>query len=670
MINYRRDIDGLRAIAVLSVLFFHAFPNQVPGGFLGVDIFFVLSGYLISNILFSQMNEGSIRWVSFYQQRIKRIFPALILVLFSIVVAGYFLLFPNEYESLGKHVLGSAAFVNNFILWHEAGYFDKASELKPLLHLWSLGIEEQFYFIWPLLIYVIWKIRWSPFIALSIFAITSFLLNLLLVKHHQIMAFYLPISRFWELALGGLLAYVLHHREFSLTAVVAGLKPSLQAHLFGVLSLISGVMLIFGVFLFSQRLNYPGWAALLPTMSTLVLLSVPSAWINRKILAHPLLTFVGLISYPLYLWHWALLSFAKIVYSGVVPVEIICSLIVVSFILAWLTYQWIEKPIRFSLHQKQQPYIVTILAICLLALGFSGSMITHQAGFQQRAFAKRNHIYLDDIKNFDAYKKTVVPCELIGQQNKLKKITACLQSKPGKVNRVIWGDSHAEHLFPGLAKLDSQNNWLLLEQTGCPPLLNVASYWKGSEDQCVQANDIILDAILNNPNIDTIVLASLGPFYISNHSYAAASQGEFAASKHYLQNKDPSVVKQMTKSAIFYHGLNATISKLQAAGKTVVLFQDIPELTFMPERCITRPLAPHKPCFIKKSDVEKRQKRYKQILETLKVEKHILVYNPINLLCGKKTCKLIENQHLIYRDSHHMSIAGSQYVVKKFLDLP
>ncbi len=280
--THREDIDGLRAIAVLSVVFFNAFPKRLPGGFIGVDIFFVLSGFLISSILFNQIENGSIRWGNFYFKRMKRIFPALLLVLFAAIFMGYFLLLPLEYENLGKHIWGSSSFINNFILWREAGYFDKASALKPLLHLWSLGIEEQFYFIWPVFIYCIWRLRFNPVIALVIFTIISFSINLAWVHHHNIRAFYFPVARFWELSVGGITAYVAANqiRRHDTHALVMR----------NIASCISLAALLIGVFNFSEQLAYPGWAAILPTLSTVILLMTPDAWINRKLLSFKVMT--------------------------------------------------------------------------------------------------------------------------------------------------------------------------------------------------------------------------------------------------------------------------------------------------------------------------------------------------------------------------------------------
>ena len=204
--DYRSDIDGLRAIAVLLVVVFHAFPKYAPAGFIGVDIFFVISGFLISTLIYKDFNAGSFTLIGFYGRRIRRIFPALVVVVVSCTLVGAFILFPDEYRSLGIHIAGGAGFASNFLLLSETGYFDEAADLKPLLHLWSLGIEEQFYLVWPAVILLCARWRKDPFAVAALVFLGSFAWNVILSKTSPSAAFFLPTTRFWELMLGCLLA--------------------------------------------------------------------------------------------------------------------------------------------------------------------------------------------------------------------------------------------------------------------------------------------------------------------------------------------------------------------------------------------------------------------------------------------------------------------------------
>ena len=300
--KYRPDIDGLRAIAVLSVLGFHAY--GVTGGFSGVDIFFVISGFLISTIIFENLQNETFQFNEFYQRRIRRIFPSLLLVLIICLILGWIILFADEYQELGKHTLGGAGFVSNLILWGESGYFDVAAEKKPLLHLWSLGIEEQFYILWPFIAYLLWKFRQHFLKAIAILIAMSFCINVLLIQFNSVATFYLPLTRFWELLVGSAVADVmLNRRQY---------VPFIEKHANG-LSMLGLVLLIVSIAFLKKSMAFPGWWALMPVLgSALLIMAGPNSWVARKILSNHILVWFGLISFPLYLWHWPLLTFVRI----------------------------------------------------------------------------------------------------------------------------------------------------------------------------------------------------------------------------------------------------------------------------------------------------------------------------------------------------------------------
>ncbi|MET0265274.1 MAG: acyltransferase, partial [Duganella sp.] len=323
--KYRPDIDGLRAIAVLAVVAFHAFPNIVKGGFIGVDVFFVISGYLISLIIFENLDQGTFSFTEFYTRRVKRIFPALILVLVACFAFGWFALPADDFKQLGKHIAAGAGFISNFVLWNEAGYFDNSAETKPLLHLWSLGIEEQFYIVWPLLLWCAWKRKFNLLTITVLVAIISFFLNVKGVKADATATFYSPQTRFWELLSGSLLAWFVVYKNESLQHVfskVDGFLASLiyrdrQAEgktLANVLGFAGAFLLAYGFWRINKELNFPGKWALVPVVGTVsIIMAGADAWINRIILSNKIAVWIGLISFPLYLWHWPLLSFARMI---------------------------------------------------------------------------------------------------------------------------------------------------------------------------------------------------------------------------------------------------------------------------------------------------------------------------------------------------------------------
>jgi peptidoglycan/LPS O-acetylase OafA/YrhL len=375
MIQYRPDIDGLRAVAVVSVIIYHAFPSALPGGFAGVDVFFVISGYLITGILLRSIASDTFSISDFYARRIRRIFPALAVVLAASFLIGWFVLPPREFMQLGKHILAGAGFVSNLVFWNEAGYFDTEAIEKPLLHLWSLGIEEQFYIVWPLIIWFVNRRRLSVFWTIIGLSSCSFLLNLLLTSSAPVSAFYSPLSRAWELGMGGLVACV----------AAKGLKierPKATA-----LSILGLSMIVATFFVIDSASRFPGWLAALPVLGTcLVIVAGMQAAPNHAVLAKRVPCSIGLISYPLYLWHWTLISFAWIVLDRQPTIFEMLTLVAVSFVLATLTYTMIERPIRRGVYiaALSRQSLVAILSISLTGLAAIGSFTWANGGFATR----------------------------------------------------------------------------------------------------------------------------------------------------------------------------------------------------------------------------------------------------------------------------------------------
>jgi peptidoglycan/LPS O-acetylase OafA/YrhL len=358
--KYRPDIDRLRAIAVGSVVAFHTFPNFFKGGFVGVDIFFVISGYLISGIIVDAVEGRRFSYLDFYIRRIRRIFPALVIVIAATLLVGWYVLLPDEFERLGKHLAAGAGFATNLVLWGEAGYFDVSSDTKPLLHLWSLAIEEQFYILWPLILGPVWRRKRGLLLATLSIAAISFAYNVVNVVHHPVAAFYSPLARFWELMLGGILAYLVRQKGEWLAQ-------------FHVLRAAAGLLLIgVSVFALNREFAFPGYWALLPTFGAFLVISAGfTNWISKYLLGNRLMVGVGLISYPLYLWHWPILVFAKIVKGGLLTPTDRVTAIAASVALAFLTYRFVEYPIRHS----SAPRVPQGLAAAMAGAGALGLLI-------------------------------------------------------------------------------------------------------------------------------------------------------------------------------------------------------------------------------------------------------------------------------------------------------
>jgi peptidoglycan/LPS O-acetylase OafA/YrhL len=344
--EYRSDVDGLRALAITTVLLFHAFPKLCPGGFIGVDIFFVISGFLITGNINRNLESGSFSISRFYLRRVRRIFPALLVVLACCLIAGWFILSRSEFMQLGKNTAAAAGFASNFFYWAESGYFDSAAISKPLLHLWSLGIEEQFYLLWPLLMVVCQRKGKSRELTLAVFSV-SFVACVLTTAPLSSGAFYSPATRMWELALGGFLALAGGKRQKRSDGYVAPDSTSSHSWLAELGSLGGIALIAAAAWAFDPATSYPGWRALLPTLGAgLIIAAGKSAFLNRYLLSHPVVVFVGLISYPLYLWHWPLFSFAHSASLGIVSTPLTIALLVASVILATGTYLLLEQPLH------------------------------------------------------------------------------------------------------------------------------------------------------------------------------------------------------------------------------------------------------------------------------------------------------------------------------------
>jgi peptidoglycan/LPS O-acetylase OafA/YrhL len=397
--KYRPDIDGLRAVAVLAVVAFHAFPNWVRGGFIGVDVFFVISGYLISTIIFENLDKGTFSFTEFYSRRIRRIFPALLLVLIACFAFGWFALLADEYKQLGKHIAAGAGFISNFTLWNEAGYFDNSAETKPLLHLWSLGIEEQFYIVWPLFLWFAWKRKFNLLTITIVVTIASFILNIKGIKHDMVATFYSPQTRFWELLSGSLLAWVTLYKKDTfanvklkidlwLSLIVYSEKQEADGKtLSNVLSFVGLLLLVYGFWRINKELSFPGKWALVPVLGAVLIIAAGSkAWVNRIILSNKVAVWFGLISFPLYLWHWPILSFARIVESEVPSRNIRIAAVFLSIFLAWLTYKLVERPLRFGKHSKAK---VAVLIVLMAIVGYVGYNNYSREGLMFRDIAKR-----------------------------------------------------------------------------------------------------------------------------------------------------------------------------------------------------------------------------------------------------------------------------------------
>ncbi len=591
-----------------AVVGFHALPSLFPGGFVGVDIFFVISGYLITGVIAGDLDSSTFTLRHFYLRRVRRIFPALAAMLVVAAIVAWVCLLPDEWRFFGKHLFAGAAFVSNLALAREGGYFEWAAHFKPLLHLWSLGVEEQFYFVWPLLLALLWK-RTRPVRTAMVLAVMvlSFILNLATIGRYPALTFYLPVTRIWELALGSVLAMAGAQRVFARRAAAEFASAS------------GFLLLLVSIALTSGDRAFPGAWALLPTIgAALIIAAGPLASVNRLILANRALVFIGLISYPLYLWHWPLLSFARIVRGGEIGAVTIFACVATSVLLAVLTFHYVERPIR-----KQASSSLRLLLVCGTLVALAGVGL---AAKSRRAEPRLSSPAIDDL--MAATTDWSYPFGVnFGRTDGFERSTV-----KGSERRVVLfiGDSHVEQYWPRLQRLAENGHgpeMRFVTNGGCPPLPGLAV---ARGDVCRRYLDFALTEA-SRPDVDTVVIGAAWPTYLEAHR---ADGGEA-----------PAVAR-----------LGNEIRDLVHRGKRVYLILASPAAPrFDPRRMVSR----------RDGHIETRDMPVSEFLAVAgsaireireaAVRSGAWIIDPLPVLCPGGVCPAVTaNGRAIYRDATHL----------------
>jgi peptidoglycan/LPS O-acetylase OafA/YrhL len=498
------------------VVAYHAGLRGFSGGFVGVDVFFVISGFLISTILFTQQNENRFSILDFYRRRIRRIFPALIVVLAATWIYGWYALLPEELKQLGRQIAAGAGFSSNILVVNGAGYFDQNAASKPLLHLWSLGIEEQYYIFWPWIVAVLWRARNGVRIAAIVgLMVASFALNLMSIGTLPVAAFYLPHTRVWELLIGSALAYYQLFASRNRSTHANGFLSAAKATSFAnqACAIVGLTFILLAINRFDSSTVFPGVAALLPTAGTALLIYAgPQAWVNRQILSNRVLVGVGLISYPLYLWHWPLLSGLSISTNNTHFLKV-CAL-GLAFLLAWLTYRFVERPIRHNLLTGVfQRRAGALLVAALTSVAGMGIFTAVQAGFPARFPTEiRQLLNYREEEHLAGWRSDT--CFLNSEQDG-DSFSGCVDVAPkGAPLVVLWGDSHAADLYPGIHYLQANSNFRLAQfsATACPPIVDFES---PKRKACRNINDHVLRSI-QELKPDTVIMVAQYWFLSSN----------------------------------------------------------------------------------------------------------------------------------------------------------
>ena len=664
-LRYRPDIDGLRAIAVLSVVIFHAFPGRIKGGFIGVDVFFVISGYLISLIIFEGLASRTLRLSDFYARRIKRIFPALLLVLVSSYAFGWIALLSNEYKELGKHIAAGAGFVSNLVLWSEAGYFDNSAHTKPLLHLWSLGIEEQFYILWPIAIWIAWRRNSSILAITAITFFISFSLNIRDAERDSVSAFYFPHTRFWELLSGSLLAWIifknrtgLQTQKFGFLAQTRETRHIKQDNNYlnftpNLLSTAGCAVLGSGFLFITEEVSFPGaWAAIPVFGTALIILAGPSAWINRTILSNRIAVWFGLISFPLYLWHWPLLSFARIVEGSAPQRSIRIFAVLLSIALAWLTYRYIERPLRLG---KTGKATVPLLLSLIVIVGLTGFVTYERDGLK---FRNKELGEVAEIFSTPFPKISHINCN--SKTEEISHFTfndGCRLSKDTHPKIMFIGDSHTAHYRNGVWSEFPNDAVLMVVQTGCLPFTND----KKLKGDCRKKHDALLSYIEKNTSAETVVLSGYWASLISG--------GFHRQDEHWRIPKTPNI----DDIDSFKANASEFIRRVLATGKKIILFMDTPDLRFNIKDCFEfRPLRssikrPVTECWIDEAEFNQRTDIYDKVIhEILKNYPEVKLFNPRKHLCKNEKCAVSDGRIPYYSDGDHLNHHGAKFIMKEF----
>ena len=651
---YRRDIDGLRAVAVVPVVLFHAGVPGFGGGFIGVDVFFVISGFLITSLISEEIRQGRFSIVTFYERRVRRIIPALVFVLAVSSVLAAVLLFPSQFETFAKSLAATMLFASNVLFWQETGYFAAPASQQPLLHTWSLAVEEQFYVVFPLALVFIhrWlRGRWVAWLAPL--AVLSFAFSVWGVRHSPTATFYLAPTRAWELLLGSLLALGAFPR----------LPGRLPMEIAGALGL---ALIAWGVVTLSATSPFPGLNALYPCLgAALVIYSGGSSpTYTKALLGTGPLVFIGLISYSLYLWHWPLLVFAS--FWNIYALSPLQTAVVValSFGAAAFSWKFVEAPFRRrggGFTRQRVFYAAGAASFVLAAFGLFGHL---SQGWPSRVPAS--------VAEIEAFANSVNPRQgtcLIQPGHTLTVDQTCTYGADVPPTYAVWGDSHADALIDGIGKVAKTHGAAVkfLALSSCPPLLDVKR--TDPAYPCVADNNSFMDYLVGNDAIRTVILIARYAVYVEGWTDDLGPAERGMPSSPYITDLDGTVTSLAGRRDLLRSALHKTVGKLLAAGKRVVLVYPIPEVGYDVPSTLARVTMVRRPLdsFTRPFGLyEQRQKHVIEALDSLGDPDGLVRIYPVKRLCDADHCIVSAGGTPLYRDDDHLSLPGADYVAPLF----
>ncbi len=648
--QYRRDIDGLRALAVVPVVLNHAGVPGFPGGFVGVDVFFVISGFLITAILAGEIQDGRFSLAGFYERRVRRILPALFAVLVACLVVGYFRLIPTHYEELGQSTLATLLFVSNIWFWVESlNYFGNTVALNPLLHTWSLSVEEQFYVVFPILLWALMRYtqRWTV-VVIALLVALSFVLSWREAISDPEEAFFMTQYRVWELGLGALLALVPLRAPSSLATSAVGLLGLLA--------------IAIAIAIYGNETPFPGLAAALPCLGAVALIWAGSAarpGPASQLLSLPPVVWIGLISYSLYLWHWPVMAYTRIQQSSPELEPLTATIcIAVSVVLAALSWRFIERPFRRGgriFTTRRRVFGSTGVAAAAL---FGAALVVDQSdGVEAR---------LPDnvlaIRASDQKWETPVEC----RDSDFRK-PDCVSSA-GPLDILIWGDSHSGSIWTTVAAMAGNDGLVAatVSRPGCAPFLGVSRAMQGrARRQCSLHNHRVLKDVLEGDDIQTVVLFARWPLWAEGERPEGEAGRPF---KLVDLEGEPTRVDADTQLGVFERGLERTVEALAASGREVLIVGGAPEIGWHVRHAreyaafLNRAL-PDAPTL---EDVRARHGRADRIIADI-AQRHGATFLPFAETICAPVCPVEADGLGLYNDDDHFNRRGAERFVAPLL---
>ncbi|MEP7350807.1 MAG: acyltransferase family protein [Sphingorhabdus sp.] len=641
-IEYRPELDGLRAIAVLAVLFFHADLGFAPGGYVGVDVFFVISGYLISRLIVADVENDSFSLARFYERRIRRLFPALFAMLLVSTIAGAAILLPQDFAYMSRNGFGAAAFVSNIAYWTQTGYFEGDAKVRVLLHTWSLAVEEQLYIVYPVILILLIR-KWAARLRMIIFGlgVLSFGLCVWMTTVDQSTAFYLTPFRAWEFLIGALLA-------------IGGVRQTENQSIKTGAGLVGFALLGGAIVIFDELTVFPGMAALVPCLGTALLIWAGKDTITGRILAYSPLRLVGRMSYSLYLWHWPLFVFVNYAVIGKLTLIQNVGLAAVALGIGYLSWRFIELPFRKSYTNRSQRSVFALAGAAIVLVSCSSGVIYFSGGLPDR--------FKDQTVRLASYEQSMNPeADMCGDVDlQLAAGSKCTIGNVAQATTFLWGDSHAGALFGALEQVvkDSGKGIVYGASPQCPPLLDA-----GTSEECIEGNRRRLDYVLAHDEIKTVILAARWSLYLEGR-FVGVGEAETNSGVPHMIAPDGNPYPLFSDAARhhFRDGIRNLVQLLLANGKHVVLIYPIPETGYnIPKTLalISRTGQDPDDFTISRDIYVERQWRAIRILEELGHHKLLTRIYPDAVFCPTRRCMTVANGMPLYFDSHHLSIPGA-----------